>query len=54
VAEGPGSVIRRSVSLAGLPEGTYRLALRVRDATGTTVERRRSFRLVARPGVGSP
>jgi hypothetical protein len=54
VAEGPGSRIRRSVSLAGLPEGTYRLALRVRDATGTTVERRRSFRLVARPGVGSP
>ena len=53
-AEGPASVIRRSVSLAGLPEGEYRLALRVQDATGTVVERRRSFRLVKRPAVGSP
>jgi GWxTD domain-containing protein len=53
-AEGPGSVIRRSVSLAGLPAGDYRLSLRVQDATGRVVERRRGFRLVERPGVGSP
>ena len=48
------SPIRRSVSLAGLPAGEYRLALRVRDARGEVVERRRVFRLVDRPGTGSP
>lgn len=53
-AEGPVSAIRRSVSLAGLPGGDYRLSLRVQDATGKVVERRRGFRLVQRPGAGSP
>jgi GWxTD domain-containing protein len=53
-SQGPGSPIRRSVSLAGLPGGDYRLTLRVEDATGTMVERRCGFRLVQRPGLGSP
>jgi len=54
LSQGPASPIRRSVSLAGLPGGEYRLTLRVQDATGTVVERRSAFRMVERPGVGSP
>jgi GWxTD domain-containing protein len=53
-ATGAASPVKRTVSLAGLPEGTYRLVLRVRDARGDVVERARGFRLVKRPGVGSP
>jgi hypothetical protein len=54
MAQGPASAIRRTVSLAGLPAGEYRLALRVQDAAGRVVERRRSFRLVTRPATASP
>lgn len=51
-SQGPASPIRRTVSLAGLPAGDYRLALRVQDDRGQVVERRRSFRLVERPATG--
>jgi GWxTD domain-containing protein len=47
-SRGPGTPIRRTVSLEGLPPGDYRLALRVRDATGTMAERRRTIRLLPR------
>ena len=53
-AQGPASPIRRTVSLAGLPAGDYRLVLRVQDARGQVVERRQDFRLVERPAEGSP
>jgi GWxTD domain-containing protein len=47
-SRGPGSTIRRTVSLEGLPPGDYRLALRVRDATGAETERRRVIRVLPR------